>query len=310
MSGISYESPSISVVMPVYNCGQYVAIAIESILKQKYTDFEFIIIDDGSSDNSVEIIRQFKDSRIIFIRNETNKGNYSARNRGMDIAKGKYICVMDADDISEPERLAIQYEFMEKNPSLGICGTFIKNIPSGIIPCFITDYAELKVAFLFNNYCSHPSLMIRREILKRFDLKYNTDYFYSADYDLCVRALKVTEIQNIPYSLLRYRRHQGQISFAKYAEQEKYADIIRINQLIDILGFELMEIPVLLHLKLMKKRAFLMKYKNDAERWIRNILSKNKSVNYFNQIILERFLLFSLNSCMITNYVSAKIDGR
>ena len=116
MIGFNCPSPAISVVMPVFNCEQYVSIAIESILKQSFTDFEFIIIDDGSSDSSSDIIRQFKDPRINYLRNIDNQGNYQARNHGMEIAVGKYICIMDADDISEPERLKYNFSFWREIP--------------------------------------------------------------------------------------------------------------------------------------------------------------------------------------------------
>ncbi len=286
----SYSPPLVSVVMPVYNCEKYVSFAIESILKQSFADFEFIIIDDGSTDNSVNIINQFRDPRIIFIGNETNRGIYPVRNQGMGIARGKYICVMDADDISEPERFGIQYQFLETNPDVGICGTFIRNIPSDLVPRFITDNDHLKVAFLSNNFCSHPSLCIRREIIEKHALKYNEDYNYSADFDLCVRALRFTKIQNIPFALLRYRRHRDQISWAKYRDQEKFADIIRINQLIENLQFRLEEIPVLLHLRLMKKQPIPGKYKPLAEQWVDKILEKNKIINYYDKEILKQFL--------------------
>lgn len=288
------SSPSLSVIMPVYNSEKYVSFAMESILKQSFTDFEFIVIDDGSTDDSSRIVRKFRDSRIIFIENSVNRGNYTVRNQGLRTAKGKYICVMDSDDISEPDRLERQYQFLEDNPEVGVCGTFIRNIPSGIVPKFITDHDHLKVAFMANNFCSHPSLVIRREILFRHALKYNENYFYAADYDLCVRALRFTKIQNIPYVLLRYRRHPDQISFAKYKEQERYADIIRISQLIDNLELRLEEIPVLAHLRLMKKQPIPYKYKQQAENWVDILLKKNKIINYYDQNILEQFLYFSL----------------
>ena len=311
MTGILKLPPAVSVVMPVYNCEQYVSLAIESILKQSFTDFEFIIIDDGSTDRSPEIIRQFHDQRINFIGNAMNHGNYPVRNQGMELAKGKYICVMDADDISEPERLKIQFQFMEKNPEVGICGTFIRNIPSNIIPRFIIDCEQLRVAFLYNNYCSHPSLMMRKDCLNRYNLRYNEEYKYSADFDLCSRTLRYFEIQNIPYVLLQYRRHSGQISYAKYAEQERYADMIRISQLIDILGFELEEIPVLLHLKLMKKKPLSDYQKVMVLQWINRLLERNQQIRYFNQKILEQFLLSGIHhsNTLINEHETQTIQG-
>lgn len=290
MNGAHKSLHGISVIMPVYNCEKYVSEAIESILGQTFTDFEFIIIDDGSTDRSFEIIKKYGDNRITAIKNKNNLGNYPCRNAGMAMARGEYICVMDADDISEPRRFKVQYQFMEDDPATGICGTFIRNIPSNIIPRFITGSEQLKVAFLSNNFCSHPSLMMRKEFMDKFNLRYNEDYYYSADFDLCARALKFFKIVNIPEVLVQYRRHSGQISSARLFEQQKYADMIRINQLIDFLDFKLEEIPVLLHLKIMKRYLIQVRYKVQAEKWVKKILEKNERINYYNQEILSQFL--------------------
>lgn len=291
--------PAISVVMPVYNCEDYVEEAIRSILDQTFYDFEFIIIDDGSTDRSFEIVRQFNDKRIRLNEYSENRGNYSCRNAGLKLARGKYICVMDADDISEPDRLKKQFQFMENNPDIGICGSFIKNIPSNSTPRFITDSDQLKVAFLSNNYCSHPSLIMKKEFLDKYNLRYNEDFIYSADFDLCARALRFLKVQNIPDVLLQYRRHPGQISSAKYKEQQRYADVIRINQLIDNLDFTLKEIPVLLHLKLMKRQHLLFRYKPKAEQWVMRILEKNDTIGYYNQKILKEFLFYCISASLI-----------
>ena len=291
----SDRSPSISIVMPVYNGSCYLVEAIQSILNQTFRDFEFIIIDDGSSDMSVRVVQAFYDRRIILIQNTYNEGNYRSRNLGLKIARGKYICVMDADDISEPERLQKQFHFMEDNSGTGICGTFIRNIPSNISPRFITDCEQLKVAFLSNNFCSHPSLIMRKEYLDKYNLHYNEDYYYSADFDLCARGFRYFKIENIPEVLLQYRRHPEQISSAKFDEQTKYADTIRINQLIDFLGFILEEIPVVLHLNLMKRLPINSQDVDAATKWVRRILEKNNSLAYYKQEILEQFLFSSIN---------------
>jgi GT2 family glycosyltransferase len=216
----------------------------------------------------------------------------------MKIARGKYICVMDADDISEPDRLKKQFQFMENNPDIGICGSFIKNIPANSTPRFITDSDQLKVAFLSNNYCSHPSLIMKKEFLDKYNLRYNEDFIYSADFDLCARALRFLKVQNIPDVLLQYRRHPGQISSAKYKEQQRYADVIRINQLIDNLDLTLKEIPVLLHLKLMKRQHLLFRYKPKAEQWVMRILEKNDTIGYYDQKKLKEFLFYCISASL------------
>ena len=116
-------NPIVSVVMPAYNVELYVEEAVRSILNQTFCDFEFIIVDDGSTDRTPEILRSFTDPRIRLLFNEKNEGNYPARNRGCRLARGKYIAVMDADDVALPERLEKQVRFMEGNPDVLACGT-------------------------------------------------------------------------------------------------------------------------------------------------------------------------------------------
>jgi glycosyltransferase involved in cell wall biosynthesis len=295
MVSFSDKNPSISVVMPVYNGEKYLAEAINSILKQTFPDFEFIIIDDGSTDSSVKIISGFRDQRVLLKQFAVNRGNYPCRNLGMEMARGKYICVMDADDISEPERLRTQYEYMEINRDTGICGSFARNIPSNSLIIFPVDPDQLKVEFLSDNFCSHPTLFLRKEFLDDFNLKYNENYLYSSDFDLCARAFGYFKVQNLPDVLLRYRRHSGQISSTRFIEQTRYADMIRINHLMEVLGFKIEEIPVLLHLRIMKKEKMQKYCKQQAENWIHKILEMNKKVGYFDQKLLEHYLL----SCLI-----------
>ena len=113
----------ISIIMPVYNEDKYLHAAIDSILSQTFDNFEFIIIDDASTDNSLQIIKSYTDKRIILICNEYNVGNYPSRNKGLEIAVGKYICVMDADDVAYPQRLELQYQYLEACSDLWILGT-------------------------------------------------------------------------------------------------------------------------------------------------------------------------------------------
>ena len=298
MINFTKRPPSVSVVMPVYNGGQYLAEAINSILLQTFLDFEFIIIDDGSTDQTIDVINRFKDRKIILNQNPNNIGNYASRNIGMQLARGRYICVMDADDVAFPHRLEKQFAHMDANPEVGICGSFIQIIPNGGVPNFVTNEELLKVAFLSNNYCSHPSLILRKEFLKRYDLSYNEKYYYSADFDLCARGFQHFRLQNIPDILLQYRRHAEQISTAKFDEQQNYADTIRISQLVDKLGFTGNEIPIDIHLRLMKMQTIERNEQKKTEDWINALLEKNKECNQFDESLLSGFLKQLLGFCL------------
>ena len=125
--------PEVSVVMPVYNAEKYLRDAIESILNQSFRNFEFFIIDDASTDKSVEIIKSFSDNRIFLIQKAVNSGYTDSLNMAIKLAKGKYIARMDADDISLKNRFLMQYQYMESNTSVLVLGTFFNVIGSNII---------------------------------------------------------------------------------------------------------------------------------------------------------------------------------
>jgi glycosyltransferase involved in cell wall biosynthesis len=207
------QNPAISVVMSVYNSEKYLAESIESILNQTFTDFEFIIINDGSIDNSLAIIESYmaKDDRIVLISRE-NKGLAASLNEGIAIAKGKYIARMDADDISLPERFIKQYEFMEEN-QIDLCGTAVQ-IFSDSKDNKTWRYPEkandIKFTLMFMTAFAHPTVFIRKKV---FDTVSYTNYEASQDYKLwCDIALNGFKMANLELVLLRYRFHKSQIS--------------------------------------------------------------------------------------------------
>lgn len=218
--------------MPVYNTGQYVGGVIQSILLQSFTDFEFIIINDGSTDNSLEIIRSFKDKRIHIVNNEINGSKYPARNKGHSIARGKYICVMDSDDVSPIKRLEKQFLYIEDNTDVGISGGGFR-IYGKEEDIFYreTDFENIKV-LLQRSFCFyHTALILRCSLLKKYNLKYNEDYRLAADYDLVVRGARHFPIANIPEDLFHYRIHDEQNSWKFRSIQTEVLDKIRIEQL-------------------------------------------------------------------------------
>lgn len=206
------DKPLVSIVMSVYNGEKYLKEAIESILNQTYTNFEFIIINDGSSDRSLQKIKNYqkKDKRILLINNHENKGLIYSLNKGFKVSKGKYIARMDADDISEKTRIWEQVNFLEKNKEISLCSTYIKMFKSNFkffSKKFKTeiDSENIKVKLLFKNYIAHPTIMIRKKIVESYKLRYNLDDRGMEDYAMWLYLSKVEKIATIPKYLLKYR---------------------------------------------------------------------------------------------------------
>ncbi len=214
--------PLVSVVMPVFNAALFLREAIDSILHQTYTNFEFIIINDGSTDDSQEIIDSFNDPRITRIRNATNLGLIQSLNLGLKIAKGVYICRMDADDISLPERLEKQIRYLESNPQIEILGTAFKLIPTDKIQLHPSSSSKCNVKLLFETCLAHPSVVIRKSLIDRLYLQYNINYKLSEDYFLWAEAaVKGAIISNVEELLLLYRIHENQTSSAFFKKQQE-----------------------------------------------------------------------------------------
>jgi glycosyltransferase involved in cell wall biosynthesis len=225
------KNPLISVIMPVYNAGLYLRTAIESILNQTFSDFEFFIIDDASTDNSVEIIQTYSDKRIKLIVKPVNSGHTKSLNYALQITKGKYIARMDADDFSYPHRFERQILFLESNPNIILCGTWFKMIPMNEVIKHPQDNDDIKLLMLDHNAVAHPSVMLRREFLVEHQLQYDSLMEPAEDYDLWVRIISIGEIANLPEVLLDYRIHSSQISSIQSDKQIKRTAIIQTKLL-------------------------------------------------------------------------------
>lgn len=196
---------NISIILPVFNGMRTISNTLESILVQTYSNFEVLVIDDGSTDDTLAIVTGFSDPRIKIIRNKRNLGLIPTLNKGLDLACGKYIARMDADDVMHPNRLKIQYEFMESHPGVDICGAFM-NLKSygkkiGIIQHGIS-YDDVKAELLFNSPIPHPLFFIRTERIG--SLRYNESYKYCEDYEFLSNFLIDRVGRNIPKYLLDY----------------------------------------------------------------------------------------------------------
>ncbi len=223
------NNPKVTVLMPVYNGEKYIREALESILNQTFTNFEFLIIDDGSTDKSVEVIKSYTDPRIRLIHNEINLGLITNLNKGLELASGEYIARMDCDDISLPKRLNVQVAFMDENPTIGVCGSWVETFGevSGNAWKYPSCSAEIMANLLFDCCLAHPSVMIRKSMFKRYQLKYDPAELYAEDFGLWFRCSMNFPLSNIKQVLVKYRITSGSVSRAnakKQAETLKMMD--------------------------------------------------------------------------------------
>lgn len=217
---MSLDNPRVTVLMPVYNGEKFLREAMDSILAQTFTDFEFLIINDGSTDRSVEIIESYHDSRIRLVHNEKNLKLIATLNKGFELARGGFVARMDCDDVSLPERLAKQIAFMETHPEVGVCGTLAKEIDSNgkIVGNLKTPVGEKFDKLLWRpSPVNHPTALIRDTVYKNF--RYDQNYVDAEDYNLWLRVSKVTKLDNLNEFLLLYRIHPASVTSLRRALQ-------------------------------------------------------------------------------------------
>ena len=212
------DRPMITVLMAVYNGEKFLKEAMESILNQTYKDFEFLIINDGSTDKSVEIIESFNDPRIRLVHNEKNLKLIASLNKGISLARGKYIARMDCDDISMPERFEKEVEFLENHSDYGMVGTCYNIIDAqGKVQRNVSYPSNPDLIKLFLSLTCplvHGSVMIRAELLKK-NLYGSNDFSAVEDYELWTRIAEKSKIYNIPEHLFRYRIYGESFSDSK-----------------------------------------------------------------------------------------------
>ena len=293
-------NPLVTVLMPVYNGEKYLKEAVESILNQTFRDFEFLIIDDGSTDKSAEIIKSFNDTRIRLESNGTNLGLIKTLNNGLEMAKGKYIARMDCDDISLPKRLSVQVNFMEKHSEIGVCGSWVKII--GLKQEFINKYPqnheEARAYLLFNTPLAHPSVIVRKEVMEKHNLEYDENYKHAEDYELWSRIIDYTKISNIPKVLLHYRMHHESVSKKNSSEQAEISNKIR-SKLLKDLGISATTAELDIHRRFVRPDYFNSKeFINKLEIWLNKILSANKKASIYEQDSLVKIISSRwLNAC-------------
>lgn len=284
------RKPLVSVIMSTYNDEKYIEESIRSILTQTYQNIELIVINDASTDRTKAILENIKDSRVIIINNEMNKKLAANLNVAIGISKGKYIARMDADDISIPERIAMQVEYLENHPEIDVVGAYAERIgaASGIISYPITHDA-IKDRLLFDNCMCHPVIMFRTSTL---DYVYDTNFPAGQDYELWSRIIWKKRFANIPKPLLKYRIHENQTRNTNGKQQKEGAIVARIRML-----SHLVKIDDSIHEYVRKAFEYSLPKNIDELKLIEDVLltikRKNEQIHVYtsdiNKYIVEQF---------------------
>lgn len=284
--------PLISVIMPVHNGADYIAEAIASILAQSLADFELLVLDDGSTDRTPDIVAALAapEPRIVLLTCE-RRGLIATLNDGLARAEGQYIARMDADDIALPERFARQAAYFDAHPEVGILGTWYQRFGgAGSIARLPTESEEIRCTLLFENALCHPSVMMRRAFLRQFQLSYPAGYAHAEDYALWVQAAACFPLANLPEILLHYRIHSTQVVSSNRVEKDATAARIHGEQL-QALGIEPSDEQRRLHEAICMSRVPESVLGLDAyEHWLLQLLQANARCRRYPVALFERLL--------------------
>lgn len=288
------DLPVISVIMPVFNGEKHMSAAIQSVLSQSFSDFELLIVDDGSTDHTKEIALSFNDRRIKFIQNSSNKGIVYSRNLAIQNSKGRFIANLDSDDIALSTRFEKQFLFFEKNPEYSVIGTNVQLIDDDSKITGSIDYTSfnhpIKENLFFYNCFAQSSTMIRKECLKKFDEIYQAQHPLAEDYDLWVRLSENIKMINLPDFLTQYRISLSGISRLKKDAIQTSVKKIHEYQLKN-LGLIPSDEQMIIHEKFIQMELeYSIASAWNAFNWIDKIISSNQQSNRYSHSFLQHSL--------------------
>ena len=293
------QQPLVTVLMSVYNGDKYLSEAIDSILNQTYSHFEFLIIDDASTDNTSGILDSYakQDNRVLVIKNRTNIGLTKSLNLGIKEAKGKYIARMDADDISLADRLEKQVVFLEEHLGVVLCGTLIDTanaLSKHNKKCdtFISS-SEIKAILFFHNAIAHPTFMFRKKEILNSRIIYNEEYIYTQDYEFLCKLSEKFNMACLREKLLVYRHHEKNISVKNSVRQKENAFFIALSNVEALLHRKLTPNEKILHRILTGNFLGKIKYKiSEISDWC---IYLNKTNNKFE----KTFFIKTMGDCWL-----------
>lgn len=216
--------PRVTVFIPAFNVDRYISEAVESVLAQTYRDFELLVVDDGSTDRTLEILRTYSyDTRVRIVANSTNLGRPATRNIGLDLARGEFIAFLDGDDVCLPERLQHQVDYLDANPGITGLGTWMtlidetSNSSGDIFYEEALDADQVACEMLVGCSIAQGSMMVRQSAIASF--RYNEAFPVAQDYELWARMIQTCKFTNIALALTQYRIHSRQATTARSEEQ-------------------------------------------------------------------------------------------
>jgi len=301
---MSSIQPLVSVIMPAYNAEKFIAESIESILNQSYSNWELIVINDGSTDQTKSIVSNFlSDDRIQLINHEYNQGLIISRNSGIEAANGKYIANLDSDDIALPLRLQKQVNFLENNINYVLLGSACVNIDAKGSQINTTrreiPNLALKSILLFSNYFINSSVMMKTEIAKK--VSYDSSIPLAEDYYYFVELSQYGDIGNLSETLIKYRIHDNNISKVKEKELKNATQLIFKKQL-EKLSVDSTAKELSIHSSIVdasfKNFGFTL---TDVEVWLKKLVHSNEKNSVYPTSIFNYYCSFFYRRCCTRN---------
>jgi glycosyltransferase involved in cell wall biosynthesis len=289
---VNTPTPAITVSIPVYNRAHYIATAIESVLSQDHTDFELLIIDDGSTDHSIDVVQGYQDQRIRLVRNDRNRGIPFTRNRALELARGRYIALMDSDDRMAPKRLSRQHRFLERHPNVALLGGWLRRFDdSGRLLGIQTKplvHEQLRATLLFRTSHANTTVMGRTAILRKYG--YRTEFVVGEDHDLFERLCRDHRVANIPRILSYQREHPGRITKAPGDQLLLYKYQL-IDRQLQALGITASQHDLARHYRLTRitRNDWVADphYLQWAADWLLGLLESNRATGVYSSRALE-----------------------
>jgi glycosyltransferase involved in cell wall biosynthesis len=309
------DLPLVSVIMPAYNAAPYIRDAVNSILEQQLKNLELIVIDDASTDETANLLASFTDPRMVIHRNEENKGIVFSRNRGIALAKGKYIAILDSDDVALPDRLEKQVAFLEARPDHGACGSFYRVIDTNgklLTSVTLPIEPEDTYTFLFFNVCfCHSTLMLRADVARLYEYREGFDII--EDYEIAYRISRQWKLGNVPSFTTLYRVHGQNISIDKkqhMLEVRKLMDRIVLSDL----GIKYTENQLDLHSNFINlNHSFFSDKKRliALEKWLLMYYQKLMHIPGINRKMVKRIMVVRWGLiCARTGHIGMLLNNR